>query len=100
MVSSGSPPSSESRPEATRTNPTTMRKSEDFPAPLRPRIARLSPEATEKFTPAKTSRPPRRQARSVAESRINNASQQPAQNQSARYVKAAKPGISGMLSND
>ena len=61
------------RPEATRTNPTTMRKSEDFPAPLRPRIARLSPEATEKFTPAKTSRPPRRQARSVAESRINNA---------------------------
>jgi hypothetical protein len=60
-----------------------MRKSEDLPAPLRPRIVRLSPDAAEKLTPAKTSRPPRRQARSVAESRINNASQQPARAESA-----------------
>src|SRR5271167_291807 len=49
-----------------------MRSRDDFPAPLRPRIVRPSPDATEKLTPAKTSRPPRRQARSEAESRINN----------------------------
>jgi hypothetical protein len=35
-------------------------------------MVKASPEATEKLTPAKTSRPPRWQARSEPESRIND----------------------------
>ena len=48
-----------------------MRSSDDFPAPFRPATIRLWPLATEKLIPPKTSRPPRRQARSKAESRID-----------------------------
>ena len=48
-----------------------MRKSDDLPAPFRPATIRHSPPATEKVIPLKTSRPPRRQARSKAESRID-----------------------------
>ena len=37
------------RPWAMRTSPTTMRSSDDFPAPLRPLMVKASPEATEKL---------------------------------------------------
>src|ERR1700761_6211904 len=57
-------------PAATRTRPTMVRSSDDFPAPLRPVTAKTSPEATAKLTPANTSRPPRWQARFDADSRI------------------------------
>src|ERR1700691_3409973 len=70
MLSSGSPSSSASRPAASRRSPMTSRKSEDFPAPLRPVTVKASPEDTAKLTPENTSRPPRRQARSTALSRI------------------------------
>jgi transposase InsO family protein len=48
-----------------------MRSRDDFPAPLRPATIRPSPPASEKLIPLKTSRPPRRHARSKAESRID-----------------------------
>src|ERR1700677_4287612 len=70
MVNSGSPPSKANRPAAMRTSPTTRRRRDDFPAPLRPRMVKATPDATEKFTPAKTFRPRRREARSEAESCI------------------------------
>jgi hypothetical protein len=76
-----------------------MRSRDDLPAPLRPRIVRLSPDATEKLTPANTSRPPRRQVTSVAESRINNVPQQAAKAESAAREKAREPAMSGMLSS-
>ena len=62
----GRRPSSSSRPPAARTRPAIMRSSEDLPAPLRPVTTSASPPATENPSPAKTSRPPRTQARSVA----------------------------------
>jgi hypothetical protein len=51
-------------------SPMMVRSSEDLPAPLRPVTARASPDDTAKLRPVKTSRPPRWQARSTAQSRI------------------------------
>src|SRR5271156_4665552 len=74
MVSSGSPPSRLSLPWATRTRPTMVRSSDDFPAPLRPVTVKSSPEPTLKLTPVNTSRPPRWHARLTADRRIGEVS--------------------------
>src|SRR5947209_1492526 len=70
MVSSASPPSSESAPPERETNPANSRSSEDLPTPLGPSTTRASPAASVKLNAEKTWRPPRKQARSDPKRRI------------------------------
>src|SRR5262249_37669531 len=68
MVSSESPPSRVSCPSVGRTKPPIRRNRDDLPTPLGPVTTSASPAPTAKLSFRNTWRPPRTQARSVAES--------------------------------
>src|SRR5215471_1634111 len=78
MVSSSLPPASESVPALHAASPTTRRNSDDLPAPLGPSTTSASPASMVKLSPEKTWRPPRKQARSDPERRIQRPLQPPA----------------------
>src|SRR5215213_4633209 len=71
------PPSRASLPADRGTRPATRRSRLDFPAPLRPTTARVSPAATVKETFSKMMRPPRTQASLSARRRIGRRSDEP-----------------------